>query len=246
MRFFLIFTLCFLTLVAEEKKQSITLGLGSYVQTQPYQNVDTLILPSPVIFFDNGLLYVRWTRVGLYFLGEKQDSYAWGFSLTAQPRTYGYNSDDIAGMDERETSWEGGLAFSASKDDAWIEVMALTDILDRYDSFMIKTEFGYDFKYKELSFYPSLIATYQSSKFLNYYYGIKESEIMIGSRNIYRANHGFQLGIQTYIKYPLTKNLSTLINLKVDKISNEATDSPIVNQSYIYSGLASLIYTFEF
>lgn len=246
MRFLVLFIFFISTLIAQEKKQSITLGLGSYIQTQPYENVDTLILPSPVIFFDNGLLYVRWTRVGLYFLGQKQDSYAWGFSLTAQPRTYGYLSDDITAMDERKTSWEGGLAFSASKDDAWVEVMALTDIIDRYNSLIIKTELGYDFIYKNISFYPSVVVTYQSSRFMNYYYGVKESEKIIGTRDTYLANHGLQLGVQTYIKYPLTKKLSTLINLKVDRISNEAVDSPIINQSYIYSGLASLIYTFEF
>jgi len=232
-------------LIAEDKRQSITLGLGAYIQTQPYKKVDTLLLASTVIFFDNGILYVRWSRIGLYFLGEKQDTFAWGFSLTAKPRTFGYASTDIIEMDEREISWEGGIAFSASIDDTWVEIIALTDIIDRYDSFIISTELGYDFKYKKFSFYPSFTVTYQSSQFSNYYYGVKESEAISGKREIYLANHGLQLGIQTYIKYPLTQKLSTLINIKADRISNEAINSPTINQSYIYSGLASLIYTFE-
>ena len=55
-----------------------------------------------------------------------------------------------------------------------------------------------------------------------------------------------QLGAQTYIKYPLTKNLSTLVNLRVDKLPSQATSSSLVNDEYMYSGLASLIYTFEY
>jgi len=246
MRYILIFTFLFYSLIAQEKKQQITLGLGSYIQTQPYENVDTIILPSPVIFFDNNLFYVRWSRVGVYFLGDKQENLGWGFSLTAQPRIYGYDSSDIKNMDERETSWEGGLAFSASYNHLWMEIIALTDILDRHDTYIVQTEIGYDIEYNNFSIYPSFRTTYQSSDFSNYYYGVKESETLLNTRKQYIANDGFEFTIQTYIKYPITKKLSTLVNLKADRISNTAINSPIVEQSYTYSGLASLIYTFEY
>jgi outer membrane protein len=167
------------------------------------------------------------------------------FSITAQPRVYGYKSSDIMGMDERKSTWEGGLALSAKTDKAYIEIMALTDMLDRYESWILKTEIGYDFEFANFSLYPSLILIYQSSDFLNYYYGVKKSE-EFGTRKEYIANDGFQIGAQTYIKFPFTKNLSALINLRVEKISKEATNSPIVNDDYIYSGLASLIYTFKY
>ncbi|WP_372998930.1 MipA/OmpV family protein [Sulfurimonas sp.] len=245
MKYILIFILIFSSLQAEEKKQKVTIGAGPYIQTQPYKNVDDIVIPSPVIFFDNGIAYVRWSRAGLYFFGDKQEDYAWGFSLTIQPRLYGYKASDIQGMDERKTTWEGGLAFSAKTGKAYIEIMALTDMLDRYESFIVKTEAGYDFEFANFSLYPSLILIYQSSDFLNYYYGVKKSE-ELGSRKEYIPNDGLQIGAQTYIKYPFTEKFSALINLRVDKISKEATQSPIVNDDYIYSGLLSLIYTFEY
>ncbi len=246
MRYILILLLLFLNLNAKEEKQELTIGFGPYIQTQPYKNVDNILLPSPVIFYDDGLFYVRWSRVGIYFLGSKKDNYAWGFSLTAQPRTYGYEKNEIEGMDERETAWEGGLAFSAKTDKAHIEIMALTDVLDRYDSWILRTEIGYDFEFGKLSIYPSLIFMYQSSDFLNYYYGVKQSEVATSSFTQYTPNGALLLGAQTYIKYPLTDNLSTLINLRADRLSQEATDSPIVTENYIYSGLVSLMYTFEY
>ncbi len=245
MRYILIFALLFLTLNAQEDKQKLTIGFGPYIQTQPYENVDDILLPSPVIFYDDGLFYIRWSRAGIYFLGDKQDDYAWGFSITTQPRTYGYEKDEIKGMDERETTWEGGLAFSAKTDKAYIEIMALTDVMDRYDSWILKTEAGYDFQFGKLSLYPSLILIYQSSDFLNYYYGVKKEE-ELGLRKEYIPNNGFLLGAQTYIKYPFTNELSALINIRADRLSKEVTDSPIVTEDYIYSGLVSLIYTFEY
>ncbi len=246
MRYILILLFIFLSLNATEEKQELTIGFGPYIQTQPYENVDNILLPSPVIFYDDGLFYVRWSRAGIYFFGDKQDDYAWGFSITAQPRTYGYKKNEIKGMDERETTWEGGLAFSAKTDKAYLEIMLLTDIIDSYDSWILRTEVGYDFQIGKLSLYPSLIFMYQSSDFLNYYYGVKQSEVATSNFAQYTPDDGILLGAQTYIKYPFTDKFSALINIRADRLSQEATDSPIVTEDYIYSGLVSLIYTFEY
>jgi len=229
--------------------QEITVGAGPYIQSQPYKDVKNIIVPSPVVFFDNSIFYVRWSRAGLYFLGDKNDDYAWGFSITAQPRVNQYKASDsytLRGMKDKDSSLEGGLAFSASIDKSYIEIMALTDILDRYDSWILKTELGYDFELGKFEFYPSAILIYQSSKFLDYYYGVDSDETISGVRDVYKANDGLTVGAQTYIKYPLTDKLSALANLRVDKLSNEATSSPIVEDDYIYSGLLSLIYKFDY
>lgn len=246
MRYIFIILMLVASLYAKDEKQKVTIGLGPYIQTQPYKNVDDIVVASPVIFFDNGIVYIRWSRAGLYFLGDKQDDYAWGFSLTVQPRVNGYEADEIEGMDEREQTWEGGLAFSAKKDKAYIEIMALTDVLDRHKYFMLRTEIGYDLEYGKFSFYPSMVLIYQSKEFLNYYYGVKKSEEIVGVRDAYTANKGLEIGVQTYINYSFTDELSLLINLRADRISKEAIKSPIVNEDYIFSGLASLIYSFYY
>lgn len=244
----ILFTLVF-TLYAQDTKQKLTIGAGPYFQTQPYKDVDTLILPSPVIFYDDGLFYVRWSRAGIYFLGEQTEDYSWGFSLTGQPRTYGYKASDslyLTGLKEKKNSIEAGIAFSAKVDAASLEVMFLTDILDRYDSWIVKTELGYDFEIGKLQFYPSIIAIYQSSDFINYYYGISKEESITSAYSEYQANSALQLGAQTYMKYPITDTVSALINLRADFLSSQAKNSPIVEDNYIYSGLVSLIYTFKY
>ena len=249
MKYLLILSLFFFTLNAADAKQKVTIGLGPYIQTQPYKDVSPLLVPSPVIFFDNSLFYIRWSRFGMYFLGKKEKEYAWGFSITAQPRTYGYKANDsktLKGMDERKTSFEAGLAFSASYHKKHIETMLLTDMLGRYNSWIFKTEIGDEYHLNKLSFYPSLIVIYQSQKFLDYYYGVKESEKIDGVRPAYTPSNGVLFGAQTYISYPLTKKLATLINLRADLIPQTAYNSPIVNKKFIYSGLLSLIYTFEY
>jgi len=249
MKYILILLLLLINLNADEKKQKLTIGVGPFIQTQPYEDVDSIILASPVIFYDDGLFYIRWSRAGVYFLGDKQDDYMWGFSLTAQPRTYSFKASDsqtLAGLNERKSTWEGGLAFSATYHEAYIEMMAIHDLMNRYDSWIFKTEVGYDIKMGDFSFYPSLIIVYQSNDFLNYYYGISTDEAIDFAHDEYSTDAGFQLGAQTYIKYPFTDELSALINIRADRLAEEATDSPIITENYIYSGLVSLIYTFKY
>jgi len=255
MKHLILAALFFFTLHAQDsnlepdKKQKFTIGLGAYAQSQPYKGVDSFVVPSPVFFFDNGLFYIRWSRAGIYFLGDKQENYSWGFSLTVQPRVFGYNpenSQELQGMDERETTFEGGLAFSALHNKSYIEIMLLTDVLNRHDSWLIKTEVGDEFELGHFTFYPSLIVSYQSADFVNYYYGVTQREASKTSFNLYEPGAGFQVGAQTYIEHPITDELSLLLNMRADSIPYSARNSPILESSVIYSGLASLIYTFTY
>jgi len=249
MKYILIVFLLFSTLYAEEEKQKVTIGLGPYFQTQPYKNTDAIFIPSPVIFFDNSLFYIRWSRAGMYFLGDRGDLVSWGFSLTIQPRTFGYipeETESLKGMNERETTFEGGIAFSASYKEMYIEMMLLTDILDRHDSWIFKTEIGDEYKFPSLYFYPSLIIIYQSKDFINYYYGVTQEEASRTSFSFYSPGDGIELGLQTYIKYPITDTFSILANVRADIIPKNAQKSPLVEDNIIYSGLLSLIYSFEY
>ena len=249
MKIFLLLTLILTTLVVADQKQKLTLGLGAYTQLQPYKGANNLLLPSPVIFFDNSIVYARWSRFGLYFLGEKKEDYAWGFSLTVQPRTLGYKASDssyLSGMDERKSTFEGGLAFSASyQKSSYIEVMLLGDMLHTYNSWVCRTEIGNTYTLGNFTLYPSIILLYQPRKFVDYYYGVKKSEAT-ATRMQYSPGAGWEYGAQTYIKYPFNKKFAALINLRYDQLPQSAQNSPLTDKNYIYSGLASLIYTFTY
>ena len=239
-----------LSLLAED----LTLGAGPYFQTQPYNGASTIIVPSPVIFYDNGIVYARWTRFGLYFYGHKAnkeagETYSWGFSLTAQPRPNGYKPSDsqaLEGLEEKKTSMEGGLAFTIYGNNTYLEAMLVTDLLDRYNSYIAKVETGFKKKWGNFTFYPSIVAVYESKKFTDYYYGISSEEAARTVYDVYEPSGGLRVAAQTYINYPIYKQWSAFFNLRVDRLTNNAIDSPIVSDSYVYSGLASVIYRFEY
>ena len=247
MRYLFLLVLILFQLEAQEEKFPLTIGLGAYIESQPYKGVKSHILPSPIVFYDNKVFYARWSRIGLYFLGNSYNNYSWAFSVTAQPRPNNYqntDSDILIGMNNKKSSLEAGLAFSATFNDAYIESMFLHDILNRYNSWLLKTEIGYKYKLGKFKFYPSLIFIYHSSKFLNYYYGVSHNEAITSNNKEYHLNNSLEFGLQTYIKYPLTSELSALFNIRIDSLAKEVINSPIIEDKYIHSELLSLIYTF--
>jgi len=248
MKKILLLLLLLSSIYANDTKQKLTIGAGPYLQTQPYKGADNILLPSPFFYYNDGLFYAKWTRFGVYFLGEKSQDFSWAFSLTAQPRVYGYKASDssyLRGMDERKNSLEAGLAFSAQIDKVFIDAMLLSDVFYEQKAWIFQTEVGYELTLGKFEIYPSILMTYQSAKFTDYYYGVKANEATL-SRTAYSASSGVQLGLQTYIQYPLTKKLSALVNLHAERLSSQARKSPLTDDNSIYSGLVSLIYTFEY
>lgn len=228
--------------------QNLTLGLGLYSQTQPYKDVDPLLTPSPIIFYDNSLIYVRWTRGGIYFLGDKNKDLSWGFSLTAQPRTYGYKSSDssyLYGMQEKKNSFEAGLAFTLKKEKLFFDLMLLSDPFYQNKAYLVQSELGYSLSYGDLNLYPGFMLYYHSKNFNNYYYGVQKDEVQ-AQREIYLPKGGLSYAINSYMSYPITSNLSTFAHIKAHFLSDEAKKSPLVEDETIYSGLISLIYTFHY
>lgn len=225
-----------------EKEKRAYIGAGPYIQSQPYTDTDPKVIPSPVIFFDNELFYMRWTRVGVYVYGEDN----WGVSLTAQPVPYGYQAADspaLAGMADRNSSWEGGVSIGGENDLGFAELTYFHDLLDNSNGSKLRLELGKFFEWGRWTAVPSVLAIWLSEDFNNYYYGVLPDEATSG-RPAYTAGVGLNLAAQSYLKYDITDNWHILGNLRADYLNSTITDSPIVNDQWIVSGMISVLYSF--
>ena len=233
---------------ASEQSNELLLGAGPYFQAQPYQGAEVEVMPTPVAFYDNGIFYVRWVRAGLYFWGDKGEASSWGFSLTAQPRPFGYESGDasvLAGMNERNRSWEGGLSFAASSDLGYIEFLYLTDLQDNSNGSLISGEVGKKYTSGKWMFWPSVSATWFSDDFNDYYYGVSPNEASVSlNRPAYQASSSVSFAIQTYVIYEISHHWQLFGYLRGDVLGEAVRDSPIVGDDYMVSGTLSLLYKF--
>ncbi len=238
-----IFTILFVFFSFLRAENHLLVGAAPYIQTQPYTNTDAFILPTPVIFMEYEIFYIRWSQIGVYFYGGDD----WGLSLMLQPRPNGYkekDSDTLSGMRTRKNSWEGGLSLAGKNDFGFAEIIYAHDILNSSNRSLIRTEIGTSIKKDKWTFVPSFLLLWFSEGFNNYYYGVTEAEAT-DTRASYHANAGLNAAVQTYINYQFTPKWSALLNARADYLNPTITDSPIVSDKYIFSGMLSLLYTFE-
>lgn len=239
-------------------KDDTYLGLGPYFQTQPYKDADPIVLATPVIFFDNSLFYVRWTRVGMYFYGAKHDDYSWGLSITAQPQPLGdyknrgltqLNSPKsvaiLSSLPPRESGWEGGISAAVEVGDWFAEFVALNDLTSRSNGTKLRCEAGGSFRTGNWYFMPSIMLLWLSQPFTSYYFGVAEHEAdpTLG-RTIYRPNAAINLAAQSYVKYSVTPHWHLLGNIRIDRLDSTIADSPLVDTHTLYSGMLSVLYSF--
>lgn len=240
-------------------KDDIFIGAGPYFQTLPYKDAEPVTMGSPVIFFDNALFYVRWTRAGIYFYGQKGDAQSWGLSLTAQPQILGYYEHSamtqigphkptpiLQRMPDRESGWEAGVAASYTREDFFAEFLILQDITDQSNGTKLRLELGKSFRTEKWYFVPSILAIWLSQPFANYYYGVGQSDVDLSlGRSAYRADAALNLAVQTFIKYDLSSHWHLLANLRADRFADTVVSSPLVDKRMMYSGMVSVLCSFN-
>ena len=227
----------------EASDQRTYVGVGPYIQSQPYRDADPVVVPTPVVFFDNRLFYVRWTRVGMYVYGGDN----WGVSLTAQPRPYGYEADDadiLQGMEERKNSWEAGFAIGGKNELGFAELTWFNDILGHSNGSLARLELGKVISSGRWTLVPSLYLIGFSGRFNDYYYGVEPDEAT-AVRPAYSAKAGINLALQSFLMVDLSESWHLQANLRLDYLDDTISDSPIVEDDWMVSGMLAIAYSFQ-
>jgi outer membrane protein len=230
--------------ISDDAESTALIGLGPYFQTQPYKDADPKLLPTPVIFFDNRLFYVRWTRIGMYVYGKQN----WGISLTAQPRVFGYRARDsasLSAMSERHPTWEGGVAVGGQNSQGFAELTYFHDLLNYSNGFLVRLEIGKTISQGRWTHIPSFYIIRYSSTFNNYYYGVRPEE-RLPQRPAYHANAGVNYALQDFAIIELSKKWYISADLRADYLASEVTRSPIVGDQWMLSGMLALMYKVSF
>lgn len=91
---------------------------------------------------------------------------------------------------------------------------------------------------------PKIGMSYYSSKYTDYYFGIKNNELGGKIKEVYKpeAAYGTHIGISS--SYALTEHLGMELTFGWDKFSKQIKKSPIVKYDSQFSSILSLYYSF--
>lgn len=220
-----------------------SLGLGATTIQKAYRDIDRYNMAVPLLNYEN-----KWVSFSVPKLDIKLYS---GQSLSFRLRARyagsdGYESSDspfLAGMDDRKGSfWAGGAAIWKN-DIANVSAELLGDMSGNSKGSRFKLQVDRRFGVGSFGFTPRVGVEWYDSKFVDYYYGVKASEALVG-RSAYqgKSSNGVEAGLR--IDYSPARQHNLYLDFGITQFGSAIKDSPLVDQAN--QSTVSLGYLYKF
>jgi len=226
----------------DEPELSWGVGVGTVIQDQGYTEMDSDGIVIPILIIDYGKFYLQGPKFG-YQLYDN-DNYSFGF--TGNYRLDGYEADDspyLTGMDDRDGTLDLGVEFSYDTGFGKIGIEVVADTLGTHEGYQADFSFSYPINFDNGQLSPYIGAEFQSDDLVNYYYGVKSTEVT-QTRQFYQADSAVNLvmGIRsTWFSGPHHRFVAML---QYKAFDDPIKDSPIIDADGGYNMIFGYAYAF--
>lgn len=224
----------------------VMVGPGVVIGEKAQKGADTEILPIPLMLVEWGRLRIFGPQATFTFLGDKDAS----LSALVKMRSEGYKAKEgrnLRGMDDRDRTVEGGLAYQMNLDWATLGVEWTSDLLKKHGGHEVRWTLSRRFdnvlNIERLAVTPTVGANWRSRQLNDYYYGVEADEAT-AARPAYNAGHSFGLLAGLRAETPLWQNWTLYASVFTEWLDKEITDSPIVDKHYRLSMILGAMYRF--
>lgn len=104
--------------------------------------------------------------------------------------------------------------------------------------------FGKRIDYGNFSVEPHVGAEWLSSKYVDYYYGVRSSEVRAG-RPAYSGTSTYDMSAGARFDYRFTRQQSVTLDVGAKHLGSSITDSPIVGKRFIPEARFGYLYQFN-
>ncbi|WP_273808070.1 MULTISPECIES: MipA/OmpV family protein [unclassified Pseudomonas] len=204
-------------------------GIGAVVLDKPYSDFDREVLPLPLISYES-----KWISATVpTFDFKAYSTETFSLRLRARWAGDGYEAKDspvLTGMDERKSSlWAGG-AVTWKTSFANLSGEVLADAMGNSKGTRAKVQIDRRFAAGKFGFTPRVAAEWVDDKYVNYYYGVQQSEALAG-RAFYegKATTNVQFGLR--MDYSPSRHHSMFVDVGATRFGNSVKDSPLVDKT---------------
>lgn len=226
-------------------KPPLKLGAGAMVLTasNPYRGGDTVVQFLPMLTYVGERFFVVSPRAGFNLTRQ-----SWGnVSVVADYRFKGeaFEAEGfLAGMDDRKDTVMAGLSSTLRTFGHYrMELSAMADVLDRHNGQDVNLALNRTFRLAKWALIPGAGLVWRSSDYNDYYYGVSASEAT-EARPAYDPGDSLEWFARLLLRYHLTDNWSLAGSARIEVLSDELRDSPIVDSDYLTTVFVGLSYTF--
>lgn len=225
--------------------EGLSIGVGATVGSSPYKKYSTQWTPFPIISYEAKYAYIRGMTAGLKLINEHF------FELSA---FVGYDDTNFDASDsthhglkrlkDRHSSAVAGLEARVLTPIGLLSANASGDILGHSNGFTGTVAYTYSQEFGDLELDPSVGVTWHTSKYNNYYYGIKGHESRRSGLDSYDAGAGVSPFVNLTAIYSINDQWSVFCSGQVQFLESAVRDSPMVGEKATYSGRAGISYSF--
>ena len=213
----------------QQVKDGFIYGVGVNYSQEIYKGYDSRFIPIPVIGYRSERLNVFGPFVSYRVLASNNLKIA--FELA--PRFQGFDesdSDFFLGLSKRKDSLDAGISAEYQYGHWKTKVTSMFDILNNANGFEVETKLAYAYRMGPIFIEPSVAANYESSKLVDYYYGVGELETL-SNRPFYKGESGISYSAGISLSTPIFLGGFTRMSINSQWFGPHITESPLVDAS---------------
>lgn len=230
---------------SDASRTRYSVGAAVLFDRDGYRNVGTETLVIPGFGIQNKWIDLFGPQLDLRLIGDEERD--WWIGPRIEYRFDGYDQSDGAifrGMASRKGGVFYGLAGSFElPGDFELEadyVQAGSEAGFKRGA-VASFQLSRDFRSGPWSFVPRIGLEYQSSSYINYYYGVRTSEVT-ASRPAYTGKSGWSPEVGLLVRYQLSRRQVLLANLNYERYPSAIRNSPLIDAS----GIPQLVLGYQF
>lgn len=228
---------------AETRGSAWSIGLGLAISEPGYIGVNRQVTPLPLVFYHNGRFFIAGVSVG----NVPYNGRHYSFAILAKPRINRLSASDssqLAGIQTREWSIDGGGRFSLFGKWGRLNASVFTDLLHRYNGIESDLDYQYPIHMTGWTLSPGIGVAWYNSPLTNYYYGVSPAEAEPG-RPAYSPGRATNPFIQFDLRVPFGNRWQLLGGVKYMHFARSIQDSPIVDRSDTLTVFLGVTYRFN-
>lgn len=246
--------------VPSESRWQLGIALGYGLRTNPLVQSDDIPILVDIdiswfgdrFFFDNGDLgftfldndFVTTSLVGRInsdrvFFGRTNTRFV-TVDLAGAP----LSSTFELSIPDRDYAGELGIELLADGDWGQLQLTGFHDVSGTHEGYEIEFDYGYGWRNQRLYIEPSFGLSFKSEAMNNYYWGVPSDETNVAIPG-YTADAGVNVHARLQLSYQISKKWLLSFVGEVERMNDEAAESPIVKEQNVFGYFAGFGYRFN-
>ncbi|WP_312656039.1 MipA/OmpV family protein [Kluyvera ascorbata] len=230
---------------AVQAESKLTLGAGVGIVEHPYKQYDHDLYPVPVINYEGDNFWFRGLGGGYYLWNDGTDQLSvMGYWSPMYFKPGDSDNSQLRKLDKRKSTVMAGISWMHHTQYGSLRTALSGDILDNSNGVVWDTAWVYRYTNGGLTLTPGIGVEWNSENQNQYYYGVSHHEAAKSGLRSYDPSNSWSPYLELTANYRFANSWSVYGTARYTRLSDEITDSPMVDKSW--TGLLSTGVTYTF